>query len=220
MRTGIAILFRDEAADDDSPCSRALPISRAALPIHGSTMRMLPPLAALLLGTASLAACTNERVVASEPAPAYTRSEVAYAAGNRDLRVVVHGDPFGMSADRFAEKILPYMQNRAGVVTTLTTTPNDTARRDYKVVLAFNVAETMLNSSLCTDGPIPTRPPGGPIIVQGAFCRSGGALTSATGWLDRPLGPDDPDFHYLISDMTFSLFPSHRAGLFCGAIDC
>lgn len=184
-------------------------------------MRILPPLAALLLGASTLAACTNERVVASEPAPAYTRSEVAYAAGNRDLRVVLHGDPFGLPPERFAEKVLPHMQNRVmGVKTTLTTTPNDTARRDYKVVLAFNVAENTLNSELCTNGPIRTSPPGGAIVVQGAFCRSGAALTSATGWLDRPQGPDDPDFRSLISDMTFSLFPSPRADLFCNGSDC
>ncbi|PWC32502.1 hypothetical protein [Azospirillum sp. TSO35-2] len=184
-------------------------------------MRIPLPLALLLLGSASLAACSNERVVAGEPAPAYTLSEVAYAAANRDLRVVLHGDPFGLPPDRFAQKVLPHMQNRVtGVVTRLTTTPNDTARRDYKVVLAFNVAETMLNSSLCTEGPIPTRPPGGAIVVQGAFCRGGGAMTSATGWLDRPQGPDDPDFASLISDMTFSLFPTRNAELFCGAPDC
>ncbi|PWC87796.1 hypothetical protein TSH100_09570 [Azospirillum sp. TSH100] len=184
-------------------------------------MRLFPLLAALLLGASALAACTNERVVASEPTPAYTRSEVAYAANDRDLRVVLHGNPFGLPPDRFAEKVLPLMQNRVlGVKTTLTTTPNDTARRDYKVVLAFNVAENMLNSALCTDGPIPTSPPSGPIVVQGAFCRSGGALTSATGWLDRPQGPDDPDFRSLISDMTFSLFPSQRSELFCNQPDC
>ncbi|MGF7176121.1 hypothetical protein [Azospirillum doebereinerae] len=182
--------------------------------------RLAPVLAfsgmALLLG-----GCMNERVVASEPAPAYTLSEVAYAASDRDLRVVLHGNPFGGDAESFARKVLPSMQNRViGVRTNLTTTPNDTARKDYKVVLAFNVAETMLNTGLCTNGPIPTRPPGGPIIVQGAFCRGGGAMTSATGWLDRPQGPDDPDFRQLITDMTFSLFPSRRADSCGGSPDC
>lgn len=184
-------------------------------------MRSILPPAALLLAGIILVGCTNERVVASEPAPAYTASEVAYAAGNRDLRVVLHGDPFGLPQPVFAQKVLPYMQNRVfGVSTRLTTVPDDTARKEYKVVLAFNVAETMLNSSLCTDGPIPTRPPGGAIVVQGAFCRGGAALTSATGWLDRPMGPDDPDFHSLISDMTFMLFPTRRSDLFCSAIEC
>nr|WP_204367274.1 hypothetical protein [Methylobacterium sp. B34] len=199
----------------------ALPISGAGTSTDDLIMRMLPSFAALLMSACGLAACTNERVVASEPTPAYTRSEVAYAAGNRDLRVVLHGNPFGLPPDRFAEAVLPHMQDRVlGVKTNLTTTPNDTARRDYKVVLAFNVAETMLNSALCTEGPIPTAPPGGPIVVQGAFCRSGGALTSATGWLDRPQGPDDPDFRNLISDMTLSLFPTQRAELFCGLPNC
>ncbi|KAA0598683.1 hypothetical protein J2848_000941 [Azospirillum lipoferum] len=184
-------------------------------------MRMFPPPAALLLSVSALAACTNERVVASEPTPAYTRAEVAYAASDRDLRVVLHGNPFGLPPDRFAEKVLPNMQDRVfGVKTNLTTTPNDTARRDYKVVLAFNLVENTLNSALCTEGPMRTAPPGGPIVVQGAFCRSGAALTSATGWLDRPQGPDDSDFRNLISDMTFSLFPSQRSDLFCGRPDC
>lgn len=177
----------------------------------------------LLAGAAflPLGGCMNERVVASEPTPAYTLNEVSYAASNRDLRVVLHGNPFGMDAQSFAEKVVPLMQGRVmGVKTNLTTTPGDTARPGYKVVLAFNVAETMMNTGLCTDGPIPTRPPGGPIIVQGAFCR-GGALTSATGWLDNPKGPDDPDFHHLISDMTFSLFPTIRADSGCGGSpDC
>lgn len=188
-------------------------------------MRTRRPLALALTGAAllfPLAGCMNERVVASEPAPAYTLSEVAYAASDRDLRVVIHGNPFGGSAQSFADAVLPAMQNRVmGVRTRLTTTPNQTARPDYKVVLAFNVAENMLNSSLCTDGAIPTRPPGGAIVVQGAFCRSGGALTSARGWLDRPQGTDDSDFRHLISDMTFALFPTRRADLGClGGADC
>lgn len=187
------------------------------------TIRWRTAPALLLAGAAllPLGGCMNERVVASDPMPAYTLNEVAYAASNRDLRVVLHGNPFGMDAQSFADKVLPSMQGRVfGVKTNLTTTPNDTARPGYKVVLAFNVAGNMTNSSLCTDGPVPTRPPGGPIVVQGAFCR-GGALTSATGWLDNPKGPDDPDFRDLISDMTFSLFPTTRADSSCGGTpDC
>ncbi len=175
------------------------------------------PLALLTAAMPLLGGCLNERVVASDPMPAYTLSEVSYAASNRDLRVVLHGNPFNSDAQALAQAVLPSMQERVfGVNTNLTTTPNETARPDYKVVLAFNVAENRTNYSLCGDGPIPTRPPGGPIIVQGAFCR-GGAFTTATGWLDDPKGPDDPDFRQLISDMTFSLFPTRRADSSCGA---
>ncbi|CAO3378478.1 hypothetical protein [Azospirillum argentinense] len=172
------------------------------------------PRACVLALCAMAAACTNERVVADLPVPAYTLSEVSYAASNRDLRVVILGNPFGMDPQTFGPLVTANMQNRiSGVRTNFTTTPNQTARPDYRVVLAFNPAETTLNSYLCSGQPLRTSPPGGPIVVQGAFCRGGGTLSSATGWLDRPQGPNDPDFRSLISDMTFALFPARRADL-------
>lgn len=177
--------------------------------------------AAVLALCAVAAACTNERVVSDLPTPAYTAGEVAYAAADRDLRVVIHGNPFGTDPQAFGQLVTDNMQNRIlGVRTNFTTTPNETARPDYRVVFAFNTAQTTLNSTLCGPQTIPTSPPGGPIVLQGAFCRSGGALTSATGWLDRPAGPADPDFWQLISDMTFALFPSPRAGADCPGPDC
>ncbi|HYG90482.1 MAG TPA: hypothetical protein VD978_29955 [Azospirillum sp.] len=168
----------------------------------------------------------NERVTADIPSPAYTRGEVAYAASNRDLRVVIHGDPFGMDPQSFGHLVTDSMQNRiSGVHTNFTTMPNQTTRPEYSVVLAFNPAQTMLSSYLCSGQPIQTSPPGGPIVVQGAFCRDtglfglfggaglfglfgGGALTSATGWLDSPREPTDPDFKALIGNMTQALFPT------------
>jgi hypothetical protein len=166
------------------------------------------------LALAFLAAACAERVVADLPAPAYTQGEVAYAAADRDLRVVVHGNPFGMEPQALGRLVTDSMQNRImGVRTNFTTTPNETARRDYRVVLVFNATENLLNSSLCSMNAFATAPPGGPIVLQGAFCRGSGALTSATGWLDEVQAPTDPAFRQFISDMTVSLFPAHRADL-------
>lgn len=174
---------------------------------------------ALLSVCLALAAC-GERVVADEPAPAYTMQEVAYAAADRDLRVVVHGNPFGGDPQAFGQTLTGMMQNRImGVRTNFTTMPGPSARPDYRVVLAFNLAENELNSALCARPALPTKAPGGPIIVQGAFCRGGGPLTSATGWLDRPQSAQDPAFRDLISDMTYSLFPNRRADA-CGGPEC
>ncbi len=173
----------------------------------------------ILAACLALAAC-GERVVADEPAPAYTLAEVAYAAADRDLRVVVHGSPFNGDPQAFGQSLTGMMQNRIlGVRTNFTTTPGPTARPDYRVVLAFNLAENELNSALCVRPALPTRPPGGPIIVQGAFCRGGGVLSSATGWLDRPQSALDPAFRDLIGDMTYSLFPTRRADS-CGGLEC
>ncbi|HYH40173.1 MAG TPA: hypothetical protein VD860_18280 [Azospirillum sp.] len=168
----------------------------------------------------ALAAC-GERVVADEPSPAYTLAEVAYAASNRDLRVVVQGNPFGGDPQAFGQVVTGMMQNRImGVDTNFTTTPGPSARPDYRVVLAFNVARNELNSALCANPALPTKPPGGPIIVQGAFCRGGGPLSSATGWLDQPKSVQDPAFRDLIADMTYSLFPTRRADSGCSGPDC
>lgn len=174
---------------------------------------------AVLAVCLALAAC-GERVVADEPVPAYTMQEVAYAASGRDLRVVVNGNPFGGDPQFFGQAVTGLMQNRIiGVRTNFTTTPGPTALPDYRVVLAFNLMQNELNSALCARPTLPTRPPGGPVIVQGAFCRGGGALSSATGWLDRPQSAQDPAFRDMIADMTYSLFPTRRADS-CGGIEC
>jgi hypothetical protein len=200
-------------------------------PQHLSRWRSRRPtaLAAVALASSlgfSLSGC-SERVVAGEPSSAYTSAEVGYAANDRDFRVVLHGLPFGGDPASFADAVLPSMQNRVrGVNTRLTTTPNDTARPDYRVALIFNATGNLPSWSACQEGPVPTLPPGaappdGTLVVQGAFCRGGGALTTATGWLDQPKGPGDPNFHQLISDMTVSLFPTQRADLDCiGGPDC
>lgn len=181
------------------------------------------PLLAIALTAALPAALPGcaERVVAGDPMPAYTLQEVVYAANDRDLRVVLHGQPFGGGAEALARAVLPSMQNRImGVRTTLTTTPNDSARPDYRVVLVFNATGNLPSWGVCRDDAVPTQPPGAALpgttlVVQGAFCRGGGALTTATGWLDNSKGLDDPGLRQLISDMTVSLFPTRRADRVC-----
>lgn len=180
-------------------------------------------LLASVLATALSATLTGcaERVVAGDPMPAYTLQEVVYAANDRDLRVVLHGQPFSGGAEALARAVLPSMQNRImGVRTTLTTTPNDSARPDYRVVLVFNATGNLPSWGVCRDDAVPTLPPttpppDGTLVVQGAFCRGGGALTTATGWLDNPKGLDDPGLRQLIGDMTVSLFPNRRTDRVC-----
>lgn len=169
-----------------------------------SVMRALA--AAVLLP--ALASCGNS-VVGGEVMPAYSPNEVAYGFGNRDATVVLHGDPFGDPA-ALAAATTAAMQGRVfGVVTNFTTTPGADARPDYRVVVVFNPAETLLASDLCARSKIPTAPVGadGTMIIQGAFCR-GGALTSATGYVRQPIKPGTDGFDSLIGDLTSTLFPS------------
>ncbi|WP_435537809.1 hypothetical protein [Azospirillum sp. ST 5-10] len=193
-------------------------------------MTRSPRLAVLALCAMS-AACSVPRVTPGSPSPAYTPGEAAAAASNRDLHVVVLGNPFGMDQDRFVRLVTEAMpDNAAGVPTHFTAVPNASAHPDYRVVLAFNPARTVAGAALCGDQPVPTAPPGGPVAVQAAFCRDvgflglfgregplgafgvlgGGALTTASGWLDSPHGADDPAFRTLVRDLTIALFPTER----------
>lgn len=186
-------------------------MDRALSPKSGiSIKRGLAILTLVMAG--GLVGCTNERVVADIPSAAYTASEVSYAGGDRDFWVIVQGNPFTVDQQQLDQAVTDRMRNRIlGMRTNFTTAPNETARKLYRVVFVFNPSENTLKSELCSRERIPTLPPGGPIVLLGAFCRGTGALTTATGWLDRPQGLSDDDFRHLISDMTYSLFPNERA---------
>jgi len=160
-----------------------------------------------------LAGCSDTpRVVASQPAPAYSISEVSYGVSGRDFRVTIAGNPFGGDQAAFERRVINAMQNRIpGIVTNFTTTPGESARPGYHVALAFNPPVNLMDSELCAPQGVPTRAPSptGPLMVMGAFCR-GGPMTSATGWLDAPKGADDPAFDALVGHLTRALFPSRR----------
>ncbi|MGQ9366082.1 hypothetical protein [Azospirillum sp. A39] len=164
-------------------------------------------LALLALGATLLGGC-GSRVVADQPLGAYSRGEVSYAASGRDLRVVIHGTPPGTDPQALGGAVTDAMAGHImGVDTHFTTTPDDSARPDYKVVFAFNPVQPITAMTLCRLDPVPTRnDASGTVTVEAAFCR-GGALTSATGWADAPLALDSPTFRSLIGDLTFALFP-------------
>jgi hypothetical protein len=95
-----------------------------------------------------------------------------------------------------------------GPHTHFTTTPNETAKPGYRVVMVFNPAANFPNSVLCLGQRFPTLPPdnGQPIHAQAAFC-SGGVATSLSAYLGQAQAPNDPTFTRLVGDMTLALFP-------------
>lgn len=175
-------------------------------------------LAAFSAGSLVLSAC-GARVVSGEPAPAYNPSEVSYGLGERDTRVTVFGTLGGMEPAAFARLVTDSMQgNIAGVPTNFTTTPGDSARPDYWVAIAFAARGNIMNTELCGPGPIQTgEPTDGQLMVQGAFCRSGGALTQATGYADWPMDPQSPAFRDFVHDVAFALFPRGEQEPICAS---
>jgi hypothetical protein len=157
-----------------------------------------------------VAGCAGiDRVTEDPPSLIYSLQDFAAAGDGRDFRVDIQGNPFAVDQQSFDRAVTDAMQgHHFGPRTHFTTTPNDTSKPGYRVVMVFNPATPFPNSVLCLGQRFPTLPPNGgtPVHAQAAFC-SGGVATSLSAYLGQAQGPDDPAFRRLVGDMTLSLFP-------------
>lgn len=162
----------------------------------------------LLLGGCTL----GSRVVESHISPIYSLSEFSYAAGGRDLRTVVQGNPFGGDDPAFGRTVTALMQGKyAGPPTHFTTTPGESSRPLYRVMMVFNPAESVPSADLCARDTLRTQPATAkpatakPIELQAAFCRGSSTATAVIGYVPGAASPDDPLFRALIADATMAL---------------
>lgn len=174
-------------------------------------------IAALALLAATAACAPGEvRVTHPEIRSQYTRSEVFYAFDGRDAEVVVNGSPFVGGASAAAATTAVMNRVPVGPRTTFTTTPGETARRPYRVVLAYAPAIPLTGSGLCGQPTLPTRPPGGEeVSLQGALCHGPNLLSGAYATSGPVQGPDDPRFGLLVAQLTRALFPAENPDLGC-----
>lgn len=166
---------------------------------------------------AGLSACAGDgvRITHPEIRSQYTRSEVLYAFDRRDAEVVVNGSPF---ANAPAARATTDVMNRVplGPRTNFTTTPGETARRPYRVVLAYAPAVAVTGVGLCARPDMPTRPAGGEqTTLQGALCHGPNLLSGAYATAGPVEGPDDPRFAELVARLTIALFPSEHPETNC-----
>ena len=164
------------------------------------------------------AACApgNVRLTHQEINSAYSAGGFAYASAGRDLRVVIHGNPFGGGNTAFRKSVTDAMQGRNwGQKTNFTTTPGESARKVYKVVLLFDPPVDFLARKLCgaddtTLAAMPT--PGDGVNVFAAFCLGDKSLTEVKGYTAQATNPGDPAFRELVGQVTGALFPPVRRG--------
>lgn len=168
----------------------------------------------VLLSALLLAACGQPvRLTQQEASPSYTAGEFAYAAGGRELKVVVAGNPFGGDRASFEQAVTDAMQGRHwGPATVFTSAPGPSARPAYGVVMLFNPPSSLTGGRLCRDEPsaLPVAPAGDRLVLFAAFCRSGGLLTEVKGSIPAVAGPEDPLFAELVGQVTNGLFPPLR----------
>jgi hypothetical protein len=172
--------------------------------------------AGALLGLLVLAGCADPTVLYNQRViNRYSPTEFGVAAGRKDLRTVVHGDPFAIGPEAF----------NAATVTTLnrhqpppqpthfTTEPGESANPAYRLVLVFD-APRLPNFQVCRE-PLPATaqealdPGDGTLYVVAAFCLNQAALTAVNGKVSEVAGVDDPKFDRLLGQVVLALFPPY-----------
>ncbi len=162
-----------------------------------------------------LAACApgGTSLTQQEVSVAYSSGAFAYAGAGRDLRVVVVGNPFGGDPVAFGTAVTEAMQGRHwGQRTNFTTSPGETARANYRVLMLFDPPADLNAMRLCREEPgaLPTAPAGGEVVLFGAFCRGDSSLTTIKGRVSGAANARDPAFRALVADVTNGLFPPAR----------
>ena len=141
----------------------------------------------------------------------YSPVEFGVAAGRKDLKTVVYGDPFGMGHERFAEASVAVLNRHdpPPQPTNFTLEPGESANPSYRVVLVFD-APDVPTIRLCQEPP----PRGaqsagndGTLYVAAAFCLNQGELTAVKGKVADVETVDDPKFDRLLGQVVIALFP-------------
>ena len=110
------------------------------------------------------------------------------------------------------ERVLEAMSDtRWGKRTNFTTSPNESARSAYRIIMLINGSTTSAYR-ICQYYPDRPFGPGstrGEVKVVATYCRGESPLTQAIGKVDAA-GPDDPEFRQFIRQMVANLLPSHN----------
>ena len=137
--------------------------------------------------------------------------EFGVAAGRKDLRTVVYGDPFGMGQEQFAAATIAVLNRHEPPPqpTNFTLEPGESANPSYRVVLVFE-APDVPTIRLCQEPP----PRGsqaaatdGTLHVAAAFCLNRGELTAVKGKVADVETVDAPKFDRLLGQVVIALFP-------------
>ncbi|MGE0164029.1 MAG: hypothetical protein AB7S71_12930 [Dongiaceae bacterium] len=142
--------------------------------------------------------------------PGYRPQQFAYAAGGRDLRTEIQGNPFAMPQAEFDAAVTAAMQGaHFGPATNLTTTPGETARPDYRVRLLFNGPAAGSGALLCGGAPATIAPAAenGNVRLLAAFCNGADPLSYLTAHAGGIQGVQDPAFRDFMRQVTTNLFP-------------
>jgi hypothetical protein len=142
----------------------------------------------------------------------YSRSELAFGAGDRDLAVRVVGSVPGQEPAALAAAIARGVPAAYGINTTFTATPGPSARPDYALVFVINPAPGSGSRDFCDSATTPV-PAAGTVFISAAFCRGGSPLTAAMTRIDRAVLDQAPALAAQVAALAREALPiSDRQG--------
>ena len=173
------------------------------------TPALIPFAAATSLGLiAACAGITQSYAVY----PRYSASDATYAAADRDLKVIVLGNPTALPKDRFESAVALAMQGKNFQHgTRFTVTPGASWRADYRVVVAFGAPANASGSVYCRYA-APPEPVAGqqPIRMVLAFCDGEALLSEVLASTPSVAAPGELD--RLMADTLRALMPAVSPG--------
>ena len=133
-----------------------------------------------------------------------------YAAGGRDMRTVVVGNPFSAPRTEVEKAITDAMQgNHYGPPTRFTTEPSANARAGYRIVIMFDPPRTLPNRVVCggTEG-LRADPDGERLRLLTAFCTQDTLRSQVVATMAPVASPHAPAFRDLIAASMWDLIPA------------
>ncbi len=148
--------------------------------------------------------------------PSYDHMNFGLYHQDRDTRVVLIGDTFGMAPGELANVVTTAMEGQGPGPTNFTASPGPSAAENFRVVLAFNVAPAHL--SLCRGETPAQRATNGETRLQAVWCWGDRTESYVRAWT-ATVKPGDPRFAQLVASTTRELFPTHMDRILRGTKD-
>ncbi len=138
----------------------------------------------------------------------------AHAAGGKDLRAVIVGNPFPVLKAETDAYTVAAMQGRfRGPVTNLTTTPSQNSHLPARVFVIFDPSPGLHPPAVCTvrnPETLPRIAPTERLHLMVTFCEGDTLYAEVRGSAPRPASPTDPAFANLLSQAAFVLIPQDK----------
>ena len=163
----------------------------------------------------ALTACTGVTVSRVDHALQYDPLQASAAGGgDRQMQVVVLGNPFGIPQGELEKAVIDAMQTGAvGLSLNFAINPeNPDPSRPYRVVLAFNPEAMRDPGKLCAvgDGLKTTTSANGKLTLMGAFCSTDSYLSHGIARASDVGSAGSATFDDMIFQLTASLFPGRN----------